>query len=155
MSPPLKSLIEPITQSRTSSPHPGNWRGSDGNSNNRVIAANGQTFPSGSTHLMQFKAKSKTSKFLKGTSLVGCTTLLKRRGTRCSDKPPCDRNGTVSPERSCLLADVPRTVNRSPNTTRSPILSIGNSKRELADARSNTCSIPGKPASRLAMGEIP
>lgn len=71
---------------------------------------------------------------------------LKIRGTFCSDTPPCERKGTVNPDRSCLLAALPSTVSLSPSTTRSPIRSSGNSNRWLACVRVKTASTPSIPA---------
>src|SRR5262249_34481488 len=70
------------------------------------------------------------------------TARLKRRGTTCSETPPCERSGASRPERSCRAALVPRTTCFVETTTRSPTRSGGSSKRRHASALVSTSWMP-------------
>ena len=63
--------------------------------------------------------------------------------------PPCERSGTVRPERSCLAAALPIAVLRSETTITSPRRSSGSSNFLQPVARSSASSMPGSPAMRL------
>src|SRR5581483_7245872 len=89
------------------------------------------------------RARSKASK-LRHARAAGSALArrLASRGTRCSEMPPCERNGTSRPDKSCFAALEPSTVSRSETITRSPTRSGGNSKRAQASRRNRTTSTP-------------
>src|ERR1700721_2253479 len=61
-------------------------------------------------HLIRLRAASKTSKFRRrcpGGSAILPLTII---GTRSSVSPPCERSGSVNPERSCRSRLVPSTL---------------------------------------------
>src|SRR5207248_3852080 len=101
-------------------------------------------------HVKRFKARSKASK-LRQRCADGSAVAraLAKRGTRCSERPPCERKGASSPERSWRARALPRTVSRSETITRSPMRSAGNSNRALAASRERTSSTPGSAAMRF------
>src|SRR5207248_8584422 len=73
----------------------------------RLVAHVGNRFGLDVHAATLFSATSKMSKFLKLCPSGSVTARLAIIGTTCSVSPPCERSGSVSPERSCFSRAVP------------------------------------------------
>ena len=74
---------------------------------------------------------------------AGSVTLrLAIIGTVCSVRPPCERSGSVRPDRSCRARLVPSTLWMVESATMSPMRSGGRSKRLQASSRVSATSMP-------------
>src|SRR3954470_1921794 len=76
-----------------------------------------------------FSATSKISKLRNWCPSASVTSRLAIIGTTCSVSPPCERSGSVRPERSCFSRAGPRTLWMVETTTPAPERSAGSSHR--------------------------